>query len=276
MSTDNDIERELALADRYPASTLADLDLDLARDELRREITGTPRRRSAPATVHRRSPWLPAVAAAAAVTVVVTAGLALRDGDRPAGGPGGTEAVPAAPAPASTPPTRAPAPDSLSPTSGNLQQVVLDVPGWSLTSVDEDPAYGGSMVWEHGAESLEVTWSPARDHDTYARDRAEVGPARAVTALGQDGKGYSYGRFDQPPSSGGPVVADPTADPEADDPSVPDLTRWQVLFPPVGDWFLEVDVSLREESGIRPLLHSLTRVDRRAWRAHLDAAAAPR
>jgi hypothetical protein len=149
--------------------------------------------------------------------------------------------------------------------------VVLDVPGWTLTNSSDDPTYGGSMMWKHGVEDLQLTWYRADQYASYVRDREQVGPERPVSALGQDGKGYSYGRFDQPPANG-VVVVDPTADPNANDPVVPDLTRWQALFPPVGDWFLEVDITLRDGSDIRPMLGRLTRVDRDAWLAHLAAA----
>ena len=60
MSTQHDIERDLAAADRYPAGTLAGLDLDLAREELRREITATPRVRTVSSLGSRRPRWLPA------------------------------------------------------------------------------------------------------------------------------------------------------------------------------------------------------------------------
>ena len=269
MSTQHDIERDLAAADRYPAGTLAGLDLDLAREELRREITATPRVRTVSSLGSRRPRWLPAVAAAAAVAVVVTGGLALRGDDRQSGGPA---AVPSTGPTAG--PTAAPTSDAtggLAPTSDNLHQVVLEVPGWTLTSAVDDPTYGGSLGWEHGAEEVELTWYPADQYASYVRDRQQVGPERAVSALGQDGKGFSYGRFDQPPANG-TVVVDPTADPNPDDPDVPDLTRWQALFPPVGDWFLEVDVRLHDGSAIRPMLGRLTRVDRDAWLAHLAAA----
>ena len=269
MSTEHDIERDLAAADRYPPSTLTGLDLDLAREELRREITATPRRGTVSWQGSRRPRWVPAVAAAAAVAAVVTGGLALRGDDRQSGGPAAT--------PSTGPtagPTAAHTPDrtgGLAPTADNLHQVVLEVPGWTLTSVVDDSTYGGSLGWEHGAEAVELTWSPADQYDSYLRDRQQVGPERAVSALGQDGKGFSYGRFDQPPANG-TVVVDPTADPNPDDPDVPDLTRWQALFPPTGDWFLEVDVRLHDGSAIRPMLARLTRVDRDAWLAHLATA----
>lgn len=269
MSTEHDIDQELAAADRYPAGALDGLDLDEAREDLRREITGGRRVRTLPVVGARRPRWLPAVAAAAAVAVVVTGGLALRGDDGPTGGP-------AAPDSPSAPTTTAPAPrqgtgGGLAPTSDNLHQVVLEVPGWSVAHLTDDPKYGGSLAWEKGVEDLELTWYPAEDYASYLRDRERIGPERPVNALGQRGKGFSYGRFDATPPDG-TVVVDPTADPDANDPEVPDLTRWQALFPPVGDWFLEVDITLRNGSDIVPMLGKLRRVDRGSWLSHLAAA----
>jgi hypothetical protein len=201
---------------------------------------------------------------------VVTGGLALRGDDERSGGPAtGPTAGPSPTVPAPT--SDATSGAGLAPSSDTLRQVVLEVPGWRLTTIADDSTYGGSMAWEHGAENVELTWYPADQYASYVRDRQQVGPERAVSVLGQPGKGFSYGRFDQPPANG-VVVVDPTADPNADDPDVPDLTRWQVLLPPVGDWFLEVDIRLHDGSAIRPMLGRLTRVDHDAWLAHLAAA----
>ena len=41
------------------------------------------------------------------------------------------------------------------------------MPGWTLTSVVDDPTYGGSLAWEHGAEEVELTWYPADQYASY-------------------------------------------------------------------------------------------------------------
>jgi hypothetical protein len=271
MSTEMDA---LTAADPCPEPALARLDLAEARRELRREITGS----AGGATTSAGRPgrrWVPAVAAAAAVAVVAAGGVWLGsagDGsERPDAPPAASPTGPSPSGGQTDGPSTVPAPVSgsgLAPTSANLHQVVLDAPGWGVRHLDDDPTYGGSLAWEHGVEELELTWYPAADYASYLQDRRQVGPARGVDVLGQQGKGFSYGTFDQEPADG-VVVVDPTADPDANDPAVPDVTRWQVLLPPVGHWFLEADITLRDRADIVPMLGRLRRVDRDAWLADL-------
>ncbi len=269
MSTQHDMDQDLVAADRYPAHALDGLDLDAARDDLRREITGVRQRRAVFPAGTRRPRWMPAVAAAAAVAVVASGGLALRGDDGTTGGVA-SSGSPSAPGATASGPAPSAA-GGLAPTSDNLHQVVLEVPGWSVAHLAEDATDGGSMAWRKGVEDLQLTWYPAQDYPSYLRDRQRIGRERAVTALGQRGVGFSYGRFAAPPADGD-IVPDPTADPSAVDPDVPDLTRWQALLPPVGDWFLEVDITLHDGSDIVPMLGRLRRVDRDAWLEHLAGA----
>jgi hypothetical protein len=153
--------------------------------------------------------------------------------------------------------------------------VVLTGAGWEVSHLDSDPEYGGSLSWEDGAASAELSWYPAESYDSYLGDRRAIGPERRVELLGQEGSAFSYGRSDAVPDSSDALLPDPTAGPDTpaggsgDDPGAPDTVRRHLLLPPVGDWFLEVDVTLAADTPLRTFTAALRRVPEKEWVAYL-------
>lgn len=162
-------------------AAVAALDLREGRAELLEEIMSTPvadRTPSAdtadPTAGHHRRRWLPAVAAAAAVAVIVGALAALRLFDD------GPQVV-------TEPPFAAPARGTLA---------VLDQPGWELRSATVQPSYG-SLSYEKGKAAVEIRWKAADLHDEYVADRTRidapaVDPGEPLTLLGAPALLWAY------------------------------------------------------------------------------------
>ena len=84
----------------------------------------------------------------------------------------------------------------LPPTAGNLHQVLLVRDGWSIKYMDAS-AWGGSIQWEKGADTLEMTWYKAEDYDAYLADRRADGTESGARLLGQDGRAFDMGPVSQ-------------------------------------------------------------------------------
>ena len=161
---------------------LADLPLSHGRADLLEEIMRTPvlDDRPVPADPRPRRGWLVPVAAAATVALLA-GGVAwwAQEGTDP----GASSGV------ASTPST---APDP-------GRWVVLDAPGWQVTSAYVD-ATTGEVSWERGDESLEVTWYSADSYDGYVEDRrhitTEPRDGEPVEVLGLGGLLWDYSKRD--------------------------------------------------------------------------------
>lgn len=160
---------------------VAGLDLREGRAELLEEIMSTPVADltvTPGPTAPRRRRWVPAVAAAAAVAVIVGGLAALRLFDDPA-----PVAV--------TPPFAAPSRGTLA---------VLDQPGWVLRSATVQPSYG-SLSYEKAGSQVEIRWKAADLHDQYVADRTRidapaVDPGESLTVLGAPALLWAYAADD--------------------------------------------------------------------------------
>jgi hypothetical protein len=150
---------------------VADLPLRLGRAELLEEIMSVPvvELPTPTPTPSRRGRWVIPLAAAVAVALIA-AGAAwwVR-----AAHPG------EAPRPATT----------------TGPWIVLDAPGWTVTMAYVD-ATGSAALWEHGAQSLELTWYDAAEYRGFFTDRRRIDkPAsdgKPVEVLGRPGHMWAY------------------------------------------------------------------------------------
>ena len=279
-----DLDAILRAAD--PARGVDQQMLEVERQELLEQILASSRTRSRKASdgvPSRRARWAPALGAAAAVGAVTGAivlwpsQLTTVDDDPGTANVSGSSAA--------APGQEAHSSDAgLPPTSDNLHQVVVNAPGWTLMHMD-DSRWGGSMGFENDDQWLEISWYEAEDYDTYLADRLEVGPEHQVQALGQTGRAFTYPdeatadltNLDGPrATSSGPRLRPDypsgTEVFESPQPLPADAdTRVMTIFPPVGDWFLEIDATVADQQDHDALLASLERVHLEAWIASLGA-----
>lgn len=264
-ASDAELDAAVTATDRAPAELTERLPVEQAGLVLMEEIMREPR-----ATRLRRG-LVPSIAAAAVVALLAGGAVALSSGDEP---------KPAPVAASSGTPSTAAAPEQAAPTADDLRQVTLPVDGWAVTSASFDPRYGGEVGWA-GPDGAEATLAvyPAADYDGYLRDRQQDGPTAPFSMLGQDGQLVSYSdEGDDGADAPTPAGPTPGAEQELQDSAtggpgaVPDRARSAVMLPPVGDWFLELDVSAATEKDVRDLLGSFTRVDADTWQQSLGEA----
>lgn len=210
---------------RITDDEVAALDLHDGRVELLEEIMATPvldhvsDRNLSPAPHRRR--WVAALAAAAAVAAIASAPAWL--GDQEAGG-GGREQRPAR---------------GVDIVSGD--RAVLDSEGWAVENVHDHPEYGGGVGYSKGEQSLEVTWYPAEEYDSYVEDRQHINhpavdPGTPVDLLGKESLLWPYSPTDH-----------------------------AVIRPVEDRFFLEVRGSGMDRAAFRALLGHLRLVDARGF-----------
>lgn len=272
----DDLDAAVAAATPYPQAQVDDLSVGMAGHDLMETIMTTEPRPTRTALTDAGSPIRPTrrfvtpVLAAAAVTAIVVGSLALRDGS---GDAPGEEAAPASSG-ATTTSATGPAP-SLAPRGDNLFEVVLTADDWQVTNLDQS-TWGGNLSWTHDDEQVEMNWYRAEDYPSYLADRREIGPAEKIELLGQEGEAFTYPKAQQgdPVEMGVPLAKKPSKGDDGTrivkDPELPDGTRTMVILPPVGDWFLEFDVTAEDARSVESLLESLRRVPHAEWLAALD------
>jgi hypothetical protein len=80
---------------------------------------------------------------------------------------------------------------------GAGERAVLTAAGWTVENVNDDPKYGGEIDYAKGSQSLQITWYPADQYDSYVTDREhinhpEVDPGEAVDVLGEPSRLWAY------------------------------------------------------------------------------------
>jgi hypothetical protein len=269
---------DVRAADPYPPSRVA-LDLDAEGRELMEEIMSTTKEKT-PLRAHplrRHGRWVVPVAAAAAVAAVVAGGVVLRGGDDGADRP--DNQGPANPGQANSKstqqkpaqPKQRKSDPGLPPTAENLHHVVLNDSAWQISNLNNDPDYGGSLSWANGKRTLQVTWYPAEDYQAYLADRRDIGPAKNATVLGQEGESF-HQAIDLQKAGGQSIYlgTEATLGPDGE-PSGNNL-RVTTILPPVGDFFLEFDASVTDETEYAAVMAALSRVNGQAWTAAIDRA----
>ena len=273
MNTDDAV----AATNPYPRRTVDGLPLEASDHVLLEEIMSTPsattNRTPRPTRSGRRRRWLAPVAAAAAVAAAVAGGVALQGNQSNPSGSAGTSTAGSVSATPGLDP-------GLPPTAENLHQVLLVRDGWSIKYMDAS-AWGGSIQWEKGADTLQMTWYKADYYDAYLADRRADGTESGARLLGQDGRAFDMGPVSQGLENAGPTDTPTQA---GDSPGTliygeisgegttpqPDGIRVMTILPPVGDWFLEFDAFAGSEAEYANVMASLTRVERAAWLAGVD------
>lgn len=171
---------------------VAGLPLSHGRAELLEEIMRTPVIEDLPVrreNPRRRSRWVVPVAAAALVALVAV-GSAWWASDT--GAPTDTGAPND---------TRGGGSDLIAsqPVAADGDQVVLDAPGWVVTSAYADDT-SGEMTYEKGDQSLDIMWGAADSYQGYVEDRRHiVRPAAGgapITVLGAAAQMWPYSADD--------------------------------------------------------------------------------
>ncbi len=130
-----------------------------------------------------------ALAAAAVVTGVIGASTLLRDG-------GGADWAG---------PVGLPSADAGNTTDGveldlkaveRLPRLLVDEPGWKITTVYGFAAEEGTIQFTDGRRSLEMNWYPADSHQGYYDDRLEVSDPEAATVAGVKANVFTYAADD--------------------------------------------------------------------------------
>lgn len=121
------------------------------------------------------------------------------------------------------------------------QRLLLDVPGWKVSSVNEFTAAEGEMTFANGNQKLEVHWRPADQYADFLEDRSLDTTQVPIELLGQYGTMFRY-RDNWP--------------------------EYTLMLPPKGKNFLEVRVDGGTEAAYRALIAKLKPVGVEEW---LDA-----
>lgn len=124
------------------------------------------------------------------------------------------------------------------------ERALLTTPGWTVDNVNESK-YGGEIGYSNGDKSLQITWYPADQYDSYVTDRQHISdpvavdPGEAVEVLGSSARLWAYTSHDH-----------------------------AVILPPGDTWFLEVRGDGMDKQAFLEILGDLRSVDR----AGLEAA----
>jgi hypothetical protein len=199
---------------------VAALPIHDGRVELLEEIMATPvidRVTEPTAPRGRRTPrWVATVGAAAAVMAVAAIPLWITQGEEPAAEQGAPFA---------------------SVVEGLGERALLTTAGWTVENVNENE-YGGEIGYANGGKSLQITWYPAAQYESYVTDREhirhpEVDPGEAVDVLGASSRLWAYGSHDH-----------------------------TVILPPGDKFFLEVRGDGMDKQAFLAILGDLRLVDR--------------
>ena len=116
------------------------------------------------------------------------------------------------------------------------ERALLTTAGWTVENVNESE-YGGEIGYSNGDESLQITWYPAAQYESYVTDREhinlEVDPGEAVDVLGAPSRLWAYSKNDH-----------------------------TVILPPGDTWFLEVRADGMDKQAFLAILGDLQHVDR--------------
>jgi hypothetical protein len=121
-------------------------------------------------------------------------------------------------------------------------RILVTAPGWSITHVEPLEPDSGQTQFSDGASELSITWYPARLHDRYLQDRAEVGPQVDTEVLGVTGVTVHYGESD-----------------------------YATILPPDGDVFIEIRGRLGSQNAYYDILNSLETTDVATWLGAMPA-----
>ena len=127
------------------------------------------------------------------------------------------------------------------------ERALLTTAGWTVDNVNESK-YGGEISYSNGDKSLQITWYPADQYDSYVTDRQhinhpEVDAGEAVEVLGASARLWAYTSQDH-----------------------------TVILPPGDSFFLEVRADGMDKQAFLEILGDLRPVDR----AGLEEALPPR
>ncbi|WP_433292056.1 hypothetical protein ACQP2F_27000 [Actinoplanes sp. CA-030573] len=186
MTTDDELDRMVHDADPYqPGVALHGDALRGARESLLEEIMSADR---------VVTPWrrrlLTAVAAAAAVTGVLAVSVAVSHRS-------GGQAT-------ATPPTSSATPSYDAGTWNDLvlraaeqnPRLLIDEPGWKVTSVYGFVEADGEITFTNGDRGLEMNWYPAREYQGYYEDRLDVSAPQPGKVDGWPGDVFTYSADD--------------------------------------------------------------------------------
>lgn len=264
--------------DPYPPSRVA-LDLDAEARELMEEIMTPKKTLLSKHPLRRHGRWVVPVAAAAAVAAMVAGGIVIRGGDDGADRPdnqGPANSGKANPKPGVEKPVQPKKPKSdpgLPPTAENLHNVVLNDDEWQIDNLNNDSVNGGSLGWKNSKSTLQVTWYPAAQYQSYLADRRDIGPAKDVTVLGQRGESFRQPIDLKKSGDQNTYLTEPTAGPDAGmNKDAGDNLRVMTILPPVGDFYLEFDAFVADEAEYAAVMAALSRVDEAAWNTAIDQA----
>lgn len=185
--TDEQIDRLVRSADRHVPESIGSL--HGAGEALLEEIMRTPRQpKHDGALRHWRRPLVGALVAAAVLAVLVTVPRLQGSEPGPAGerevvqaGTGSDEIVYTAAA---------------IKVAENNPRLLIDEPGWKVTTVCGFEKDSGLVVFRMGERELEMNWYPARSYGAYYDDRLEISDPEPVSTSDQSGLLFRYSATD--------------------------------------------------------------------------------
>jgi hypothetical protein len=221
--TNDEFDRLLARANPFDGDTVRQLPVDAAASDLLEDIlTSTA---PTPELRPNRRRRILVFAAAAAVIVIALTGVFFPRGN------------PAAP-------TSAYGAEVLKVAEAN-QRLLLDLPGWKVSRVDEFTAEEGEMEFANGSKGLAVHWRPADAHASFLDDRANGNKQQPIELLGQKGTLFQYAGS----------------------------TDFTTILPPKGKNFLEIRANVGSEAAYRELIEKLKPVGVEEWLDAMPASA---
>jgi hypothetical protein len=115
-------------------------------------------------------------------------------------------------------------------------RLLVTAPGWKIVRADEFETDSGELTFSDGSRQFEVHWYPAREYESFLRDRADVSAPEHGTLLGQTATTVDYGR-----------------------------EEYATMLSPQGSVFVEVRGRLGSKPAYDEILDSLREVDVDAW-----------
>jgi hypothetical protein len=115
-------------------------------------------------------------------------------------------------------------------------RLLVTAAGWKIVRADEFETDSGELTFSDGSRQFEVHWYPAREYESFLRDRADVSAPEHGTLLGQTATTVDYGR-----------------------------EEYATMLSPQGSVFVEVRGRLGSKPAYDEILDSLREVDVDAW-----------
>lgn len=191
--TDEHLDRRIRDADPYRPQIIAHL--DGTPQTLLEEIMSEP---PVAAPWHRSLSRRSTTALAAAATLVSVLAVSVAFGGGPADDPQATPAASATPDQHQAAGPSLSTSSSASPSTAGaaLPRLLINEPGWTVTTVYGFTDAYGTIAFANGNRQLEMNWYRAQDYNGYYTDRLEVSPPEPVTVDGWAGNLFRYSAND--------------------------------------------------------------------------------